>query len=158
MKKQESGRSMFEMLCVLGVASILSIGGIMGYSSAMNRFQAAKIIDLSNKYALHVFELCRKIHDNGKTGLLAVKYCSPATPGMHKFEDTRLGTLPPSVYDDGISFSKVIEKEGGSFEISIDHKLNSKEVCESIKSVTHQQYGCTENEAPFTVTVSFGQS
>ena len=157
MKKLESGRSMFEMLCVLSVAGILSIGGITGYSYAMNRFQAGKIIDLSNKYSLHIFELCRKIHDNGKTGLLAVKYCSPATPGIQKFKDTKIGALPPSVYDDGISFSK-IKEEGGNIEIVIDHKLNSKDVCEAIKSITQQQSGCTENEAPFTVSLSFGQS
>ena len=157
MKKLESGRSMFEMLCVLGVAGILSISGITGYSYAMNRFQAGKIIDLSNKYSLHIFELCRKIHDNGKTGLLAVKYCSPATPGIQKFKDTKIGALPPSVYDDGISFSR-IKEESGNIEIVIDHKLNSKDICEAIKSITHQSSGCTENEAPFTVSLSFGQS
>ncbi len=157
MKKLESGRSMFEMLCVLSVAGILSIGGITGYSYAMNRFQAGKIIDLSNKYSLHVFELCRKIHSNGKTGLLALKYCSPATPGIQKFSDTKIGALPPSVYDDGISFSRVKE-EGGAIEIIIDHKLNSKDVCEAIKSITQQQNGCTEPEAPYTVSLSFNQS
>lgn len=158
MKKLESGRSMFEMLCVLSVVGILSIGGITGYSYAMNRFQAGKVIDLSNKYALHVFELCRKIHDNGKAGLLAVKYCSPATPGMQKFKDTKIGDLPPSIYEDGISFSKIIEKSGGAIDVIIDHELNSKDVCEAIMSITHQSSGCTEAEAPYTVSLSFSQN
>ena len=39
-KHFEAGRSMVEMLGVLAVVGVLSIGGIMGYSYGMNRYRA----------------------------------------------------------------------------------------------------------------------
>ena len=40
----ESGRSMVEMLGVLAIIGVLSIGGIAGYTMAMNKFRANEII------------------------------------------------------------------------------------------------------------------
>ena len=54
-KTQESGRSMVEMLGVLAIIGVLSIGGIAGYTMAMNRFRANEAIDIANKYAALVF-------------------------------------------------------------------------------------------------------
>ena len=42
---QESGRSMIEMLGVLAIIGVLSVGGIAGYSQAMNKFKVSKTID-----------------------------------------------------------------------------------------------------------------
>ena len=53
--KSESGRSMVEMLGVLAIIGVLSIGGIAGYTMAMNRFRANEAIDIANKYAALVF-------------------------------------------------------------------------------------------------------
>ena len=53
--KSESGRSMVEMLGVLAIIGVLSIGGIASYTMAMNRFRANEIIDMGNKYASLVF-------------------------------------------------------------------------------------------------------
>ena len=44
-KKLESGRSMIEMLGVLAIIGVLSVGGIAGYSKAMNKFKTNKIAD-----------------------------------------------------------------------------------------------------------------
>lgn len=49
MKKIESGRSMVEMLGVLAIIGVLSIGGIAGYTMAMNRYRANEIIDAASK-------------------------------------------------------------------------------------------------------------
>ena len=38
--KSQSGRSMVEMLGVLAIIGVLSIGGIAGYTMAMNRYRA----------------------------------------------------------------------------------------------------------------------
>ena len=54
-KTQESGRSMVEMLGVLAIIGVLSIGGIAGYTMAMNRYRANEIIDMANKYAALAF-------------------------------------------------------------------------------------------------------
>ena len=41
----ESGRSMVEMLGVLAIIGVLSIGGIAGYTMAMNKYQANEIVN-----------------------------------------------------------------------------------------------------------------
>ena len=52
---QESGRSMVEMLGVLAIIGVLSIGGISGYTMAMNRYRANEVIDMANKVASLAF-------------------------------------------------------------------------------------------------------
>ncbi len=47
-KADEIGRSMIEMLGALAIAGILSIGGIMGYTYAMDRYRANDIINEVN--------------------------------------------------------------------------------------------------------------
>ena len=41
----ENGRSMIEMLGVLAIIGVLSVGGIMGYSKAMMRYKINKTIE-----------------------------------------------------------------------------------------------------------------
>ena len=50
----ESGRSMVEMLGVLAIIGVLSIGGIAGYTYAMNKSKANDILDGVSKRALVV--------------------------------------------------------------------------------------------------------
>ena len=42
-KSEQSGRSMVEMLGVLAIVVVLSIGGIAGYSKAMAKYKTNKI-------------------------------------------------------------------------------------------------------------------
>ena len=44
-KTNETGRSMVEMLGVLAIIGVLSIGGIAGYTMAMNKYQANEIVN-----------------------------------------------------------------------------------------------------------------
>ena len=44
----ESGRSMVEMLGVLAIIGVLSIGGIAGYTMAMNRYRANEGLAAAN--------------------------------------------------------------------------------------------------------------
>ena len=44
----ESGRSMVEMLGVLAIIGVLSIGGIAGYTMAMNRYRANEAMAAAN--------------------------------------------------------------------------------------------------------------
>ena len=53
--KSESGRSMVEMLGVLAIIGVLSVGGIAGYTMAMNRYRANDVIDMANKVAALAF-------------------------------------------------------------------------------------------------------
>ena len=45
LKNEEAGRSMVEMLGVLAIVGVLSIGGISGYSKAMAKYKVNKTLD-----------------------------------------------------------------------------------------------------------------
>ena len=45
MKELQNGRSMIEMLGVLAIIGVLSIGGLAGYTMAMNRHRANQVLD-----------------------------------------------------------------------------------------------------------------
>ena len=70
MTKIESGRSMVEMLGVLAIIGVLSIGGIAGYTMAMNRYRTNEIIDTASK--LSVVAQTQSANPNG-TGFDADK-------------------------------------------------------------------------------------
>ena len=48
----ESGRSMVEMLGVLAIIGVLSIGGIAGYTLAMNRYRANEALQVASIVAI----------------------------------------------------------------------------------------------------------
>lgn len=51
-KKQESGRSMVEMLAVLAIVGVLSIGAVSGYSLAMRSHKTNKLLNEASKRAV----------------------------------------------------------------------------------------------------------
>ncbi len=53
-KTNESGRSMVEMLGVLAIIGVLSVGGIAGYTTAMNKHQANQILNGASVRAIVV--------------------------------------------------------------------------------------------------------
>ena len=61
-KTNESGRSMVEMLGVLAIIGVLSIGGIAGYTLAMNRYRANEILNAASDVAITAMSA------NGGTG------------------------------------------------------------------------------------------
>ncbi len=52
MKKLQQGRSMIEMLGVLAIIGVLSIGGLAGYTMAMERHKANQILDYVSRCAV----------------------------------------------------------------------------------------------------------
>ena len=53
-KEKESGRSMVEMLGVLAIIGVLSVGGIAGYTTAMNKHRAKQILNGASVRAIVV--------------------------------------------------------------------------------------------------------
>ncbi len=51
MDTNEKGRSMVEMIAVIAVMAVLSLGGIAGYTLAINRFKADRLLDVAGKLA-----------------------------------------------------------------------------------------------------------
>ena len=49
MKKLQKGRSMIEMLGVLAIIGVLSVGGLAGYTMAMNRHRANQALDYAQR-------------------------------------------------------------------------------------------------------------
>ena len=54
MRFNEQGRSMIEMLGVLAIVGVLSVGGIAGYSKAMNKFKTNKLIEQVNMISTNI--------------------------------------------------------------------------------------------------------
>ncbi len=65
-KKLESGRSMVEMLGVLAIIGVLSVGGIAGYSLSMRRHRANGVVDHASKFALVGYSQCQQKILNGE--------------------------------------------------------------------------------------------
>ncbi len=76
----ESGRSMVEMLGVLAIIGVLSIGGIAGYTMAMNRYRANEVLDAASKVAIIAMT------GNGGVG--------KALDAQQAKDEVGLGTLP----------------------------------------------------------------
>ena len=64
MKQFEKGRSMIEMLGVLAIIGVLSVGGLSGYTMAMNRHRANQILDYVTRAAV-----LAQTHGTGSTAL-----------------------------------------------------------------------------------------
>lgn len=56
-KNEQSGRSMVEMLGVLAIIGVLSIGGISGYSKAMAKFRVNKTLDQISMLVMNIRSL-----------------------------------------------------------------------------------------------------
>ena len=56
-KNTQSGRSMVEMLGVLAIIGVLSVGGIAGYSKAMFKYQLNQTIDILSHAFSRLVEL-----------------------------------------------------------------------------------------------------
>ena len=52
MRRSEKGRSMVEMLGVLAIIGVLSVGGIYGYTVAMRKYKANEIVQTANMIAV----------------------------------------------------------------------------------------------------------
>lgn len=102
MRVNEQGRSMIEMLGVLAIVGVLSVGGIAGYSKAMNKFKTNKAIDQVNMIGTAIRTLYSSQKDyNGLDNELAKK----------------AGVIPAEMYSTA-SDSKITNAFNGSVTIA----------------------------------------
>ena len=99
-KKLESGRSMVEMLGVLAIIGVLSVGGIAGYSLSMRRHRANGVVDIVSKYALSAYSVCQQKVMNGEAS--DVSECHYGTANDDgaidlSFENAGIGAMPAGV-------------------------------------------------------------
>ena len=140
MKKLESGRSMVEMLGVLAIIGVLSIGGIAGYTLSMRRYRANQVLDAVNKYSLIVYGACQQEIINN--GLTAISSCATTVPPS--FADAGLGTVGDAK---NIKFVKISSTSGQDL-VQLEAEFTDNAVCKAAKSIigTAASANCTSNK------------
>ena len=127
-KKLESGRSMVEMLGVLAIIGVLSVGGIAGYSLSMRRHRANGVVDTISKYASLGYARCQQLIINGE--LTTFTGCESH---MQAFEDTDIGVMPAGV--SSLLFLGAWEnKKADTTQIRV--KFSDPKLCEAVISIT----------------------
>ena len=136
MKKLESGRSMVEMLGVLAIIGVLSVGGIAGYSLSMRRHRANQIVDLMSKFALETYSQCQQLLLNGD--ILSLTDCESAhLVNLHNFKNTGIGNLPAGSTDIGYSTNWPVNtnSEKNIDEVYLRVEFNDKKLCQAVASI-----------------------
>ena len=129
--KSQSGRSMVEMLGVLAIIGVLSVGGIAGYSLSMRRHRANQVVDFASKYAAINYHACQMDLLNGGT-YATVSGCDSG--GGVAYNQTDLGPLPAGVskFEVGmVEFSQT-----GNDYASFYAYFTDKKLCQAVASIT----------------------
>ncbi len=87
-KNNQYGRSMVEMLGVLAIIGVLSVGGIAGYSKAMYKQKMNKTVDIVSKVLMGMRELSSQNLEGSGPGFYQQQYA------------IKLGILDKSLCDD----------------------------------------------------------
>ncbi len=127
-KKLESGRSMVEMLGVLAIIGVLSVGGIAGYSLSMLKHRANQVADLVSKFALVNYANCQKSIIDGDTENIG--YCPRIS-----FENSGVGSLPAGVAKISVSSTAPASDTGGD-EVIVNVEFNDKKLCQAVGSIS----------------------
>ncbi|MCP4393695.1 MAG: prepilin-type N-terminal cleavage/methylation domain-containing protein [Alphaproteobacteria bacterium] len=92
MEKAQSGRSMIEMLGVLAIIGVLSVGALAGYSAAMAKYKTNQAITEINEYILGIKELYSNRHgyDDITNNILISAQIFPADSKSKTFNDSIL--------------------------------------------------------------------
>ena len=110
LKNTQSGRSMVEMLGVLAIIGVLSVGGIAGYSKAMNKFKI-------NKTADQVSMLISNIKKSYSTQGNYV--------GLDNTQAKKYGIIPNDMYKSTDASDKITNAYGGKVVIMASGRLKA---------------------------------
>lgn len=98
-KNEQSGRSMVEMLGVLAIIGVLSIGGISGYSKAMAKYRVNKTLDQISMLVINIRTLFSS----------SINY-----DGLSDANAISLGIIPGDMQNGTGSGAKIINSYQGS--------------------------------------------
>ena len=133
MKKNESGRSMVEMLGVLAIIGVLSIGGIAGYTLSMRRYRANSIVDAANKYAITVYSA-------GQAQLVTNQISTLNGFSTPAFAQSGI-ELPTAVADDVSTMQATLDANGvATVAISFTGD-NAATMCQVVGSIAGEECG-----------------
>ncbi len=146
-RTNETGRSMVEMLGVLAIIGVLSVGGIAGYTMAMNRYRANEVIDLANKYAVVTFsayESNRALNNGTATNFKTPSFCdtgliatTSSTDTACKVNGTTIGKaqLMPTTNCTGTAIADTGSTEAKSIKIELSFDADANSVCKAAGSI-----------------------
>ena len=130
LKTNESGRSMIEMLGVLAIIGVLSVGGIAGYSKAMNKFKTNQVADNVSMLVANIKTLYAQQKDyNGLDTAKAITLGVVPDELVNADKSTLSNAFNGSVYI-GVGKSTASETGNRAFIITFDGL--SKEACISL--------------------------
>ena len=134
LKKLESGRSMVEILGVLAIIGVLSVGGIAGYTLSMRKHRANGIADLASKYALAAYAQChKKFQDDEAYVSTSGITCQE---DMLTFENAGIGNLPAGVKK--IELGKVVlDSQSGGDTVDVYIYFNDQKLCQAMAVTTN---------------------
>lgn len=98
-KNDQKGRSMVEMLGVLAIIGVLSVGGISGYSKAMGKFKMTKAQDQMSMILMNV-----------RTAFAT----SPSYEGLNNKNALDYGIVPSEMYTAGMEEGDLVNAFGGA--------------------------------------------
>ena len=130
-KKTESGRSMVEMLGVLAIIGVLSVGGIAGYSLSMRRHRANGVVDAITKYALITYSVCQQAVLDGR--ISGMDSCT----GLNErpsFSEAGIGYEPAGVNSVGL-WSLTTDTTTGIDTINIGVSFSDTKLCQAVASI-----------------------
>ncbi len=135
-KKTESGRSMVEMLGVLAIIGVLSVGGIAGYSLSMRRHRANQIADTAAKYAVVLYNRCQQHLIAGTTSKDSQVTCLGDI--LPSFEDAGIGPMPSgvSLFE---SYAVDLDTVDGVDKVFMTLGFDDNKLCQPVASVTGGQ-------------------
>lgn len=144
-KKSQSGRSMVEMLGVLAIIGVLSVGGIAGYSLSMRRHRANQIADSLSKYALIAYSHCQQKILTGD--ITDFSECTSET--IPTFRDTDIpeiknaGLYPDGGDGSGIYFESIKHNNtSGTDKVTISVMFTHPDkLCQALGAISG--FGCT---------------
>ena len=129
--KSQSGRSMVEMLGVLAIIGVLSVGGIAGYSLSMRKHRANGVIDLASKYALLVYGQYQQKISNGE--IEDKQWFEPLEDAI-LFENADIGSLPAGVTKFEIK-ALSISSTTPFDSVHMDLSFSDQKLCQAVASI-----------------------
>ena len=128
-KNEQSGRSMVEMLGVLAIIGVLSVGGISGYSKAMAKYKLTKAQDQMAMILINI-----------RTAFAS----APSYAGLSKANAIAMNIVPGDMLPSGIGKGSTIKNAFGgdvkfataasNTQFSIEFDGLGKETCASLAS------------------------
>ena len=151
-KKSQIGRSMIEMLGVLAIIAVLSVGGIAGYSKAMEKWKINKAI---SEYNFMIFGLLDHIDEIKKqaigSGFVDLAYSLNFVPSSWKKQNNRLliddfnnnvqlfnNTLSRYGKVNVFAFEIYFGQDGKGFFDSTKHKILCRELMTTLAKPLHE--------------------